>query len=68
VQTVSKTEAGNFPKLLQAIQQQKGTGITINTSFNRNREPMVYNPIDAVSAFYGSGLDAVFVGSFLIKK
>ncbi len=68
VQTVAKTEAGNFPKLLQAIQQQKGTGIVVNTSFNRNREPMVYNAIDAVSAFYGSGMDALLVGSFLVKK
>lgn len=68
VQTVSKNEAGNFPKLLEAIQQRKGTGIVVNTSFNRNREPMVYNTIDAVSAFYGSGMDALLIGSFLVKK
>ena len=68
VQTVSKSEAENFAKLLQAIQQQKGIGIVINTSFNRNREPMVYNTIDAISAFYGSGMDAMLVGCFLVKK
>lgn len=68
VQTVSPDDEGNFPKVLQTVKEVKGTGMVINTSFNRNREPMVYSVMDAVSAFYGSGMDALVVGDFLILK
>jgi carbamoyltransferase len=68
VQTVSPDDEGNFPKVLQTVKEVKGTGMVVNTSFNRNREPMVYSVMDAVSAFYGSGMDALIVGDFLILK
>lgn len=68
VQTLSSENESPFAKLLKAMQQKTGTGIVVNTSFNRNKEPMVYSIIDAVSAFYGSGLDALFIGSFIVSK
>jgi carbamoyltransferase len=68
VQTVAPTEQGHFPKLLQAIKATTGTGMVVNTSFNRNREPMVYSVMDAVSAFHGCGMDALMVSNFLLTK
>lgn len=68
VQTVSVEDEGNFPKLLESIRQSTGTGIVVNTSFNRNREPMVYSVMDAVPAFYGCGMDALLIGEFLLTK
>jgi len=68
VQTVTADEVGNFPSLLKAIKAATGTGMVVNTSFNRNREPMVYSVMDAVSAFYGCGMDAMLVGEFLLTK
>lgn len=68
VQTVSAQEEGNFPKLLESIKRSTGTGIVVNTSFNRNREPMVYSVMDAVPAFYGCGMDALLIGEFLLTK
>jgi carbamoyltransferase len=68
VQTISSVNESPFAKLLKSMQQKTGTGIVVNTSFNRNKEPMVYSIIDAVSAFYGSGLDTLFIGSFMVSK
>jgi len=68
VQTVAPQESSNFPRLLQSIKATTGTGMVINTSFNRNREPMVYSVRDAVAAFFGCGMDALFIGEFLVKK
>jgi predicted NodU family carbamoyl transferase len=31
-------------------------------------EPMVYSVRDAVSCFFGSGLDSLFIGSIFIEK
>ncbi len=68
VQTVSAGDEGNFRKVLQSVKEVTGTGMVVNTSFNRNREPMVYSVMDAVSAFYGSGMDSLIVGDFLLRK
>jgi len=68
VQTVAGDDASGFRQVLEAMHGATGMGMVVNTSFNRNREPMAYSPMDAVSAFYGSGLDALFIGPFLLMK
>ncbi|MFN7980509.1 MAG: carbamoyltransferase C-terminal domain-containing protein [Vicinamibacterales bacterium] len=40
----------------------------MNTSFNGFREPIVCNPRDAVRVFYGTGLDTLVIGQFIIRK
>ena len=40
----------------------------VNTSFNGFSEPMVCSPRDAVRVFYGTGLDSLVIGNFLLKK
>ncbi len=40
----------------------------MNTSFNLRGEAMVHTPTDALRAFFGSGMDALVVGSFLVEK
>jgi carbamoyltransferase len=39
-----------------------------NTSFNLFGDPLVCTPRDAARSFYSSGIDAMFVGSFLLQK
>lgn len=68
VQTVCSDEDGEFPKLLRSVKEETGIGMVVNTSFNRNREPMVYSVMDAVSAFYGCGMDVLFIGNHVLKK
>jgi carbamoyltransferase len=48
----------------------KTTGLPVlyNTSFNLFGDPLVSTPRDAVRSFYSSGIDALFVGSFVIEK
>lgn len=58
VQTVSN----KFPLLSDDL------SFVINTSFNHNKEPMVYAPIDAIRTFFGSGLDYLILENFLIEK
>jgi len=40
----------------------------INTSFNHNKEPIVYSPVDAIRTFFGSGLDVLIIENFMITK
>jgi carbamoyltransferase len=42
--------------------------VLYNTSFNLFGDPLVCTPRDAVRSFYSSGIDAMFVGHFLLEK
>lgn len=68
VQTVSSVQNPLFYNLLKAYKERSGVGVLLNTSFNRNNEPIVHTPQDAVSAFYGSGLDALLIGNYILRK
>jgi carbamoyltransferase len=68
IQTVNAEQNPLFYSYLQNLKKEIGLGMSINTSFNRNQEPMVHSPIEAISAFYGSGMDALILGDFLLKK
>jgi carbamoyltransferase len=42
--------------------------VLVNTSFNVRGEPIVCTPRDAIEAFYGTPLDALAIGSFILEK
>ena len=67
VQTVSG-DAGPFWSLHQRMEQATGTGALINTSFNGFHEPIACSPRDAVRVFYGTGLDMLVMGRFILRK
>ena len=67
VQTVGSDPAP-FRRLLEAFGQATGIPALVNTSFNGFSEPMVCSPRDAVRVFYGTGLDLLVIGNFLVKK
>src|SRR5205085_5653952 len=54
--------------LIQRFGQKTGVPVVMNTSFNLKGEPVVNSPRDALRTFFSSGLDALAMGSFLIKK
>ena len=56
------------PEFLQEMKKITGMGVVVNTSFNRNREPMVCSPLDAISCFYGSGIDCLVMGNYVLEK
>jgi carbamoyltransferase len=67
VQTVGP-DMGLFWSLLKRMEQANGSGALVNTSFNAFHEPIVCSPRDAVRVFFGTGLDMLVVGRFILRK
>ena len=67
-QTVRSDENPLYWQLLNALKKRTGLGIVVNTSFNRNQEPIVRTPLEALATFYGSGMDCLIIENFLIDK
>jgi carbamoyltransferase len=57
-----------FWALIDAFRRRTGVPGVLNTSFNVKGEPVVCSPTDAIRCFYGSGMDALAIGSFLVEK
>ncbi len=68
VHVVRKDDNRLFWELLQAAGRATGLPVLYNTSFNLFGEPLVNDPRAAVRSFYASGIDAMFVGHFLLEK
>jgi carbamoyltransferase len=54
--------------ILAAFHRRTGVPILMNTSFNVRNEPIVCRPIEALRCYMGTGMDALVIGSFLLKK
>ena len=57
-----------FWRLIDGFRRRTGVPGVLNTSFNVKGEAIVCSPTDAVRCFYGTGLDALAIGSFLVEK
>lgn len=67
VQTVGK-HSPLFRAVHSAWAAETGCGVLVNTSFNGFSEPIVCSPRDAVRVFFGTGLDILVLGPFVIRK
>ena len=61
VQVVTEDGDPFLIELLRAFDEETGTAVLLNTSFNRRGEPIVESPLDAVDAFLGMGLDGLYL-------
>jgi carbamoyltransferase len=68
VHTVSEASNPLFHRLLHEAGKATGLPVLYNTSFNLFGDSLVSTPRDAVRSFYSSGIDAMFVGNFLLEK
>ena len=68
VHTVSREDNPLYHRLLNAAGKATGLPVLYNTSFNLFGDPLVCTPRDAVRSFYSSGIDALFVGNFMVEK
>ncbi len=68
VHTVRREDNPLYHRLLHAAGRATGLPVLYNTSFNLFGDPLVCTPRDAVRSFYSSGVDALFVGNFVIEK
>ncbi len=68
VHVVRRSDNRLYWELLQEAGRASGLPVLYNTSFNLFGEPLVSDPRSAVRSFYASGVDALFVGNFLLEK
>ena len=68
VHTVTESDNPLYHRLLREAGKATGLPVLYNTSFNLFGDPLVSTPRDAVRSFYSSGIDALFVGNFLLEK
>ena len=67
-QVVDPETNPKFYNLLKEFHNKTKLPVLINTSLNRRGEPMVCSPQDAINMFYGSGLEYMILGNYLVKK
>ena len=68
IQTVGPDENPLFFDLITRFHRGSGCPALINTSFNVRGEPIVCSPDDAYRCFRNSEIDALVIGSFLLRR
>lgn len=68
LQTVKREENEDFYDLIKRFGEISGIPVLLNTSFNVAGEPIVCTPEDAYNCMKNSGLDALAMGRYLIKR
>ena len=67
-QTVRQEDNPLYHSLINEFDRITGSPMVLNTSFNVKGEPIVSSVEDAVRCFYGSGLDSLAIGDFMLQK
>ena len=68
VQTVDADRHGRYYRLLKAFEEQTGSPIFINTSFNVRGEPIVCTPEHAWRCFLATNMDVLVIEDFVLLK
>ena len=68
VQTVDREANPLFYRVIEAFGRRSGMPMVLNTSFNIRGEPIVCSPEDAMRCFFGTDMDALAIGPYLITK
>ncbi len=68
LQTVSRSANPFFHALLSRFKARTGCPALVNTSFNVRGEPIVRAPREAIECFLATGMDALAMENFLLKK
>jgi carbamoyltransferase len=68
IQSVLKSTNKKFHDLIAEFEKLSTVPVVLNTSFNLNGEAIVCSPKDAIKTFISCGMDALFIGNYLIEK
>jgi carbamoyltransferase len=68
VQTVEAETNPKFHDVLEAFYERTKIPLVVNTSFNIKGQPIVDSPYEALCTFFGTGLDALIMGDFVLEK
>ena len=67
-QTVTRDTNSRFYGMIEKFRDLTGIPAVMNTSFNDRGEPIVMSPRDALRTFFSTGLDALAIGDFVVRK
>lgn len=67
IQVVNRETNPSYHALISEFERLTGIPLVLNTSFN-DSEPIVMSPDDAIRTFLKTGIDALFLGDYLIEK
>lgn len=67
-QVCAAAESPRFHALLRAYGRRSGLAALVNTSFNASGYPIVQTPVEALSMFARTGMDAVAINDTLVWK
>lgn len=68
VQSVRRNTNPRYYDMIKYFYNKTSIPAVMNTSFNIREEPIVCTPYQAVSSFYGSGIDYLAIGDFVLEK
>jgi carbamoyltransferase len=68
VQTVGQHDHPRYYQLIKKFKELTGVPVVVNTSFNVMGEPIVCAPEHAIRCFYGTGIDRLVIGNYIITK
>ena len=68
LQSVMRQGNELYYKVIEEFERRTGVAVVLNTSFNLRGEPIVHRPEEALSDFLGTGMDALFLGPYLLEK
>jgi carbamoyltransferase len=67
-QVICRADNPNYYDIIKEYYTLTGVPSVINTSFNMHEEPIVRTAEEAILAFQAAELDALILGSFLLKR
>jgi carbamoyltransferase len=67
-QTVSRKTNPLYWQVIKEFENITGVPCVLNTSFNIMGEPIICTPPQAIRCFYGTGIDALAIGNYLVLK
>lgn len=68
VQTVSRRHNPRFHALITRFGEITGVYCVLNTSYNIRGEPIVNTPDEAIECYLKTGMDALFLGDYMLSK
>jgi carbamoyltransferase len=68
LQTVTREGNPFYHRLIEEFERRTGVPVVLNTSFNLRGEPIVHRPEEALNDYLSTGMDALFLGNYLVQK
>ena len=68
LQTVTEAANPPFRRVIESFARRTGVPMVLNTSFNDQGEPIVCSPREALQTYFGTGLDALVIGPYVLEK